>query len=108
HGANGWYGWQSSPWNIGALEVWYWSMQRADRDRVPANEWLRFLEGGNPEFPEIALRRDLASIPRKVAAFRADTKPPEKRLADNMMDFNPAEPAALLQLMWGALVPGRD
>jgi hypothetical protein len=39
--------------------------------------------------------------------FRGDTRPPEKRLADNMMDANPAAVTALEQLMWGALLPGR-
>ena len=106
-GADGWYGWQRTPWNVGALEVWYWSQRPEDRDRVGANDWLEFLEGRNPGYPEGALRRDLESIPRKVALFRNDTRPPEKRLADNMMDANPAAAAALEQLMWGALPPGR-
>ncbi|MBI5768851.1 MAG: hypothetical protein HZA93_13720 [Verrucomicrobia bacterium] len=107
HGADGWYGWQSTPWNVGALELWYWTQRGDDRARVGANPWLEFLEGRNPDFPETALRRDLASVAWKVAGFRADTKPPERRLADNMMDFNPAAVTALEQLMWGALPPGR-
>jgi hypothetical protein len=106
-GAGGWYGWQRTPWNVGALEVWYWSQRPQDRARVDVNDWLEFLEGRNPGYAESALRRDLASIPRKVAMFRGDTRPPEKRLADNMMDANPAAVTALEQLMWGALPPGR-
>jgi hypothetical protein len=108
YGANGWYGWTPRPWNVGALEIWYWSMKPADRARVPANEWVAFLEGRAAGFPEQALRRDLQGIGQKLAALRADRKPPEKRLADNMMDFNPAAPNALMQLMWGAPIPGRD
>ena len=27
HGADGWYGWRDAPWNVGALEVWYWSQK---------------------------------------------------------------------------------
>jgi hypothetical protein len=107
HGADGWYGWQSTPWNVGALEVWYWSQRDDDRARVGADPWVSYLEGKNPGYPETALRRDLAVIPRRVAAFRADTRPPERRLADNMMDSNPAAVVALEQLMWGALPPGR-
>ena len=107
HGADGWYGWQGAPWNVGALEVWYWSQRADDRARAGANVWLEFLDGKNPDYPETALRRDLASIPRKVDIFRRDTKPPERRLADNMMDANPAAVTALEQLMWGALPPGR-
>ena len=106
-GADGWYGWQREPWNVGALEVWYWSQRADDRARVGNNAWIEFLEGKNPGYAESALGRDLASIPRKVAGFRADKKPPELRLADNMMDFNPAAVGALEQLMWGAFPPGR-
>jgi hypothetical protein len=43
-----------------------------------------------------------------VQRFRADDSLPEKRLADNMMDSNPAATSALVQLMWGALLPGRE
>jgi hypothetical protein len=107
HGADGWYGWQSTPWNVGALEVWYWSQRAADRARVPTQPWLEFLEGKRPDYPETALRRDLASVARKLAALRADSSTPATRLADNMMDFNPVSVTALQHLMWGALPPGR-
>jgi len=106
-GADGWYGWQRTPWNVGALEVWYWSQQQSDRERIGANGWLDFLEGKNPGYAENVLRRDLESIRLKVALFRRDTRPPEKRLADNMMEANPAAATALEQLVWGALPPGR-
>ena len=107
HGAEGWYGWQATPWNVGALEVWYWSQRPDDRARVPSQPWLEFLEGKRPDYPESALRRDLAAVARKLAALRADTSTPETRLADNMMEFNPVSVTALQQLMWGALPPGR-
>ena len=107
-GADGWYGWQPQPWNVGALEVWYWSMRAADRTRVGANPWLDFLEGRNASYPEAALQRELDSIPTRLAAIRADRTPPDKRLADNMLDSNPAATDALVRLMWGALVPGRE
>ena len=106
--ASGWFGWQREPWKIGALEVWYWSQREDDRARLGADPWVEFLEGKNPGYAESALRRDRESIPRKVAGFRADEKPADRRLADNMMDFNPAATSALEQLMWGALPPGRE
>jgi hypothetical protein len=103
-----WYGWQREPWSVGALEVWYWSMHPEDRARVGANPWTEFLDGKNPEYPETALQRDLESIPRKLAAIRADKTPPDKRLADNMLDSNPAATDAMVRLMFGALVPSRE
>ena len=107
-GADGWYGWQRDPWNVGALEVWYWSMSDADRARVGANPWLEFLDGRNASYAETALERELAGIPRKLEIIRADRTPPDKRLADNMLDANPAATDALVRLMCGALVPGRE
>jgi hypothetical protein len=103
-----WYGWQREPWSVGALEVWYWSMRPADRARAGANPWLEFLEGRNAGYPEASLQRDLDSIPRKLAIIRADRTRPDQRLADNMLDSNPAATDALVRLMFGALVPSRE
>ena len=71
-GADGWYGWRPEPWRVGALEVWYWSMRDDDRARVGTDPWLAFLDGKDDGYPEAALRRDLESIPRRLAAMRAD------------------------------------
>ena len=68
-GADGWYGWQRDPWSVGALEVWYWSMNDADRAPVGANPWVEFLEGRNPGYAETALERELAGIPRALVGF---------------------------------------
>ncbi len=108
HGANGWFGWQAEPWNVGALELWYWSMRADDRARLGENAWVNYVTGKSPDYPVTALRRDLAAMARKTAAFRADTTPPERRLADNMMDNNPATVGSLVQLMLGAMVPSRE
>ena len=70
-------------------------------------DWLDFLEGRNPAYPEQALERDLdvdsSSGSTRCARIR---RRPTKRLADNMLDYNPAATDALVQLMWGALLPG--
>jgi hypothetical protein len=108
HGADGWYGWQRQPWGVGALEIWYWSMSNDDRARIAADPWVEYLHGANPRYPETALERDLGSIAKKVEAIRADKTPPNKRLADNMLDLNPAATDSLVRLMFGALVPGRE
>jgi hypothetical protein len=121
-GDAGWYGWRDSPWNVGALEIWYWSQKPQDVDRVGpstslgaspstslgTSAWVSFLHGRNPSYPEQALERDIKMMQQRLAAFRRDTTPPEKRLADNMLDYNPAATDSMVQLMWGALVPGRE
>jgi hypothetical protein len=107
YGASGWYGWRNNPWDVGALDVWYWSQKPSDVSRINGNGWVDFLQGKNASFPEQALQRDLESIRKRLDAMRRDTTPPEKRLADNMLDYNPAATESLVQLLWGALMPGR-
>jgi hypothetical protein len=69
---------------------------------------MAYLDGHNTGYPEQALERDLKSIQQRLSAMRRDTTPPQKRLADNMLDYNPAATESLVQLMWGALLPGRE
>jgi hypothetical protein len=109
HAANGWYGWQAQPWNVGALEVWYWSMKPEDLGRVPQTDpWIAYLQGRNPAYPETALRKDLQTIDNRLAQVRRDQTTAAQRLADNMMDFNPAAVDGLIRLALGGLPPGRD
>jgi hypothetical protein len=107
-GSDGWYGWQNRPWDVGALEVWYWSMKPEDMPRAGKNAWLEFLQGRNTSYPETAALRDLEVIRHRLELTRTDKTPPEKRLADNMLDYNPVTISALLQLTLGALEPGRE
>lgn len=108
HGADGWYGWQAQPWAVGALELWYLTQRSDDRARVRDQPWLEFLAGADADYPVRVLRRDLETVRARTELFRADRTPPERRLADNMLNWNPATIGALTQLMQGGLVPGRD
>ena len=51
YGDEGWYNWKPEPFDAGALEVYYWSMDPADRRRVPRNDWLDYLDGAAPDYP---------------------------------------------------------
>lgn len=108
YGDEGWYGWSNRPWSVGAMEVWYWSMKPSDLARAGGGGWISFLQGQSPNYPEESLQRDIASIAPKINRMRADPAPAEKRLADNMMDYNPAAVGSMMQLMWGALPTGID
>ncbi len=107
-GPGGWYGWQPQPWNIGTLEVWYWSMKAADMERAGKDPWIAFLQGQNSSYPETALQKDLQTIQNRLAQVRSDKSTPDHRLADNMMDFNPVAVDSLIRLMLGGMPPGRD
>ncbi len=103
----GWYGWRDRPWNVGALEVWYFSQKPEDLARVNTNPWLEYLQGRNPGYPETAMTEDLATIKKRVEGVRNDHSKPEKRLADNMLDLNPVTTTALIQLTQGGMEPDR-
>ena len=103
----GWYGWRDRPWNVGALEVWYFSQKPEDLARVPPNPWLEYLQGRNPSYPETAMAEDLATIKQRVEGIRKDQSKPDKRLADNMLDLNPVTTTALIQLTQGGMEPDR-
>src|SRR5207248_1689148 len=105
HGDQGWYDFTPQPYAHGALEVYYWSMRRDDRARVPEDGWLAFLEGGDPDYPERALRQDFATLREKARAMRRDETTPDTRLADDPMVLNPATVGTLVNLTLGGLRP---
>ena len=102
-----WYGWRDRPWNVGALEVWYFSQKPDDLTRVNKDPWIEYLQGRNPAYPETAMADDLATIRRRVEGIRKDQSKPDKRLADNLLDLNPVTTTALIQLTQGGLEPDR-
>jgi hypothetical protein len=108
YGDQGWYGWSGQRWNVGALELWYWSMKAEDLQRVGPQSWISFLQGKNASYPETALQADLQLIQQKLTAIRSDNSTPDTRLSDNMLALNPAAAGALIQLMLGGLPPGVD
>jgi len=103
HGDDGWYDFRPDPFSVGALEVYYWSMDRADLPRVESNEWVRFLEGQNPEYPVAALQEDLAEVRERIGKVRADSTSADTRMSDDMNGFNPAMVSRLTELMLGGL-----
>lgn len=97
-----WYHYTPNLFTDRLAEIYFWSMERRDLARVPIEGLLAWLEGRDPAYPERALRADLERVRRKVEEFRADTTTPETRLADYLLDFNPASTEALMNLTMGA------
>lgn len=109
------------------LEIYLWSMDRKDMERLPvatqfpqrerdggyeeadrSATWLGYLEGKLPDFPERALRADLARVRRRVELIRTDSTTADSRLADYLLDLNPAATNGLLNLtMGGYFASGR-
>ena len=127
-GDDGWYHYTPEKYNYAALELYYLSMRADDLAEVLPDKvvgeskasyrnneqfsldqrWLLFLFGQNPDYPEQALRADLARVRQRVAEMRADETTPDTRLADDPMHLNPASVASLIQLMLGGLHPNHQ
>jgi hypothetical protein len=103
YGDQGWYSYKPGDYNLNFLEIYFLSMKPQDRARCEETPWYSFLEGRNPDFPVKALQSSLSHIRKCGESIRADRTTPDTRLADTVMDFNPASVAALTQLMEGGL-----
>ncbi|OGG57289.1 MAG: hypothetical protein A3F84_02150 [Candidatus Handelsmanbacteria bacterium RIFCSPLOWO2_12_FULL_64_10] len=106
-GDDGWYDYRPQPFGAGALELYYWSMDPADRRRLEGDNWIEFLEGQRPDYPVQALQGDMETIRRRVARMRADASAPDTRLSDDMNPMNPVVTETLIRLMLGGLPTGR-
>ncbi len=106
YGDRGWYAFTPKKYSHGALNVWYWSMAPADRERLDENGWLNFLDGKDPEYAERTLAQEFLAIRSHVDGLHADRTTPQTRLADDPLAYNPATVYALVNLMLGGLYPG--
>jgi hypothetical protein len=119
-GAPQWYHWTEKLYTDRLMEIYLWSMDRKDLERVPVatsietatgrdgysepdrtSTWLGFLEGKLPEFPERALQSDLLRVRRRMEAIRTDQTTADSRLADYLLDYNPAMTNGLVNLTLG-------
>ena len=105
-GDEGWYDFTAAPYSLGALDVYYWSMERDDLKRLNTEGgWLGFLEGNADDFPEAALQRDFERVRGQMEKVHADTTTPDTRLSDNPNPLNPATTGSLVELMLGGMAP---
>ena len=83
-------------------EIYLWSMDRMDLDRIPTEEgWIAFLEGNDPGYPARAMRQDFEHIRERTDRMRNDPTSPDTRLADYLLDIVPATTEHLLRLTTG-------
>lgn len=106
HGDEGWYDFQPEPFDVGAEQVYYWSMDRRDLKRLPMEGWIAFLEGQNPDYPDTVLQEDISTVRSKMERMRNDLTTPDTRMSDDMNGTNPAAVDALIQLMLGGMPTG--
>ncbi len=113
YGDDGWYDFREEPFEAGALQIYYWSMDDSDRKRINDNShypiedtgWLDYIEGNDPDWPVRVLEDGLAVVQDRVEGFRNDMTTPDTRLCDDMNNLNPAQTDVLTQVMLGGLPP---
>jgi len=108
YGDDGWYDYRPQPFDSGALEVWYWSQDRQDLDRLNDNPWIGYLEGNDPGYPKRMLETELGQVREKIELMHRDTATADTRLSDDMNLINPATSDTLNQLTLGGLPTGRN
>ena len=106
-GREEWYRWTTNLFIDRLTEIYLWSMDRKDLERLPQTGWIAFLEGGDPGYPERALQKDFESLRGTMQAIEEDPTTPETRLADWLLDLNPARTATLVNLTLGGHLAGR-
>jgi hypothetical protein len=108
YGDQGWYDYTPLPFAPGALELYYWLLDRDLLRLLPARpRWVAYLDGDDPAYPVDALQADLATVRQRVAAMRQDDRSPDMTMSDDPNEMNPAIIGALNQLMLGGLPTGR-
>jgi hypothetical protein len=102
-----WYHWTPNLQTDRLAEIYLWSMNRKDLERVPKTGWIGFLEGQDAGYPAKALAEDLEFVRGKVEAIRTDPTSADTRLADYLLNFSPAATDELTKLMLGGYFVGR-
>ncbi len=120
NGPPSWYQYGPRLFTDRLVEIYLWSMDRKDLERVTipttfnpqpgggytepdrSLAWLGFLDGKIPDFPEKALQADLARVRQRMEAIRTDQTTADSRLADYLLDYNPATTNTLAHLTLGA------
>jgi hypothetical protein len=83
-------------------EIYLWSMDRKDLERVPTKQgWIGFLEGNDPDYPVKALQADMGRVRRRMEQIRNDATTADTRLADYLLEMNPAATDVLTNLTMG-------
>ena len=88
-------------------EIYLWSMDREDLERVPTDEgWIGFLEGNDLHYPTRAMAADFEHIRERVERIRNDSTSPDTRLADFLLRVVPATTETLTRLTLGGYFAG--
>jgi hypothetical protein len=106
-GVEGWYNWTPNLLVSELIDIYLWSMDNKDLERIPENGWISFLKGNNPNYPAESLRSELEYIRNQMKRVRDDPTTPDTRLSDYAEEFSPVTVNELVRLMLGSNLTGR-
>lgn len=106
HGDDGWYGYIPNRHADLERDIYLWSLDPSDKERIAEDEWIVWLDGNNPGYPLRALQQEMERVRARVAGLRRDTSTPDTRSSDSMQRFNPVVTTALVNLTAGGNDPG--
>lgn len=106
NGPPSWYNYTPNLHIDRLTEIYLWSMDPKDLERVPKSGWIGFLEGSEAGYPEKALAADFQRVRRQMAQIRGDATSADTRLADYLLDLNPPATNALVNLTLGGYFAG--
>ena len=106
HGDDGWYGYTPNQHFDVQRDIYLWSMDPKDKERIKDDPWIAYLDGRNPGYPLKALQAELQTVRRKVKGLREDPTSPDQRGSDSSQRYNPAATATLVNLTLGGNSPG--
>jgi hypothetical protein len=106
HGDDGWYGYTPNQHFDVQRDIYLWSMDPKDKERIKDDPWIAYLDGRNPGHPLKALQAELQTVRRKVKGLREDPTSPDQRGSDSSQRYNPAATSALVNLTLGGNSPG--
>jgi hypothetical protein len=102
-----WYHFTSNAYIPQCTEIYLYSMDHRDYERVKDVDWIRFIEGDNPDYPIRALETGFAEVRDDSRRMRNDRTTPDTRLPDWPMQFNRfGATLTLNRLMCGAYLHG--
>ena len=107
HGDDGWYGYRRGLHFDVQRDVYLWSLEPADKERIRDDPWIAFLDGRDADYPLRALQQEFARVQSRVKGLREDRSTPDTRGSDYSQRYNPAATTALVNLTLGGNDPGR-
>jgi hypothetical protein len=101
-GKPAWYHFTENSFSDRMTEIYLWSGQQADYERIPQKPaWLEYIRGKNDGYPEQAMQKAFEGIQQNLKEMEADPTTADTRLADYLLDLQPVTTDALLNLTTG-------